>query len=242
LRALFLLLLLANLLFLAWTRWVAPTGSPTPSSASAVESPLRPIRLRQEVQAAGTAPMGTTPAATDAGIAAASCVSVGPYADQAQADAAAAALQRMGFAARLRTATDEVRVGAWVRVIDLATPADASNAQVALQAAGLAGATVVPDDVSLNVVSVGVYADPQRAAEVADSVTRAGFKPQLSDRLRTMDVFWLDVDRQANGGIPELGDAGPVADSGLPLELRVCPSSPVSVPAPTGPGTAAPTG
>ena len=225
LRVLFLLLLLANLLFLAWTRWVAPTGNPASTVSNGSAAPLRPIRLRQEAQATGSTTPGAADARTGGELAAASCVSVGPFVEQAQADGAAAALQRMGFMSRLRSATDEVRAGYWVRVIDLPTPADAAEVLSSLQAAGFTDATMVPDVGAVNVVSVGVFTDPQRATEVADAVSRAGFRPQLSDRLRTMDVFWLDVDRQANGGIPELDDVGPPADGQLPLELRVCPSS-----------------
>jgi hypothetical protein len=157
-------------------------------------------------------------------------VSLGPFQEQAQVDAASSALQRLGFSARLRSATDEVRVGYWVRVPDLATAADATNALATLQAAGLAEAYVITDEGPGNTVSIGVFSDPTRAAQVADTVTRAGFTPQTSDRLRTMDVFWLDVDRQANGGIPELEDVGPTPAGGLPLELRVCPSAPVETP------------
>ncbi|HET9693954.1 MAG TPA: SPOR domain-containing protein, partial [Steroidobacteraceae bacterium] len=171
-------------------------------------------------------------AARDDAVAAASCVSVGPFLEPAQADAAAASLQRLGFTARLRSATDEVRVGYWVRVADLATPADATNALAALQGAGLADAYVITDEGPGNVVSIGVYADPGRAAEVAATAARTGFRAQTSDRMRTLDVFWLDVDRQANGGIPELQDVGDPPEGGLPLELRVCPSTPVEVLAP----------
>ena len=54
---------------------------------------------------------------------------------------------------------------------------------------------------------------------------KAGFKPETSDRLRTMDVFWLDIDRQANGSLPTLDavESNPAPD--LPLEMRACPSS-----------------
>jgi hypothetical protein len=115
-------------------------------------------------------------------------------------------------------------------VPDFATPADANNALATLQAAGLTDAYVITDEGPGTVVSIGVFADPRRAADVAGAVTRAGFTPQTSDRLRTLDVFWLDVDRQANGGIPEVEDAGPPPEGGLPLELRVCPSVPVEAP------------
>ena len=58
-------------------------------------------------------------------------------------------------------------------------------------------------------------------------MARAGFTPQTTERMRTLDVFWLDVDRRANGDIPELEDGCAPAEGALPLELRVCPSVPV---------------
>jgi hypothetical protein len=226
-RVLFLLLLLANLLFLAWTRWVVPPPAGASRATRQASTPLRPIRLQHEADAVGGVAGGSGVGADGANLAAASCVSVGPFLEQAQADAASSSLQRLGFTARMRAATDEVRVGHWVRVPDLATPADATNTLAALQAAGLNDAYVITDEGPGNVVSVGVFADPRRAAEVAETVARAGFTPQTTERMRTLDVFWLDVDRRANGGIPELQDVGAPADGALPLELRVCPSVPV---------------
>jgi hypothetical protein len=226
-RVPFLLLLLANLLFLAWTRWVAPPAPGASQPTLQASTPLRPIRLQQEAAGGTAGPGGRGVGAQYDDVAAASCVSVGPFLEQSQADVASSSLQRLGFTARLRSATDEVRVGHWVRVPDLATAADATNALAALQAAGLTDAYVITDEAPGNVVSIGVFADPRRAAEVARTVASAGFTPQTTDRVRALDVFWLDVDRQANGGIPELDDVGPPPEGGLPLELRVCPSAPV---------------
>jgi hypothetical protein len=227
-RALFLLLLLANLLFLAWSRWIVPPGPVTRDLATTGSAvPLRPIKLKEEAQGAiSGVGVQALAAATDA-IAAASCVSVGPFSDEAQASTAAAALGRLGFTSRLRAAQDEVRVGYWVRVPNLATPADAANALASLQAAGLTDAYLIGEEAPGNVVSIGVFASEAKATVVADAVVAAGFVPETSDRRRTLDVFWLDVDRQANGGIPEPGDVASAVEGGLPLELRACPSTPV---------------
>ena len=103
-RVLFLVLLLANLLFLAWTRWVATPEPGVGIVAEQPSTPLRPIRLQQEAAGAtGDTTFGGDAARDDA-VAAASCVSVGPFLEPAHADAAAASLQRLGFAARLRSA------------------------------------------------------------------------------------------------------------------------------------------
>jgi hypothetical protein len=229
LRVLFLLLLLANLLFLAWIRWVEPgevTARPVPS---AVAGKLQPIRLQREPAAADTAAGQGAGATPDAAIAAAACVSIGPFANLGQAETASAALQKLGFSAHTpRAATDEVRVGSWVRVSNLATPEDAANALASLRAAGLTDAYVIAEGEPGNAVSVGVFADPAKATEVAKTVITAGFTPQVSDRMRTLDVFWIDVDRQANGSLPAI-DALPGAQNGdLPLEMRACPAAPTA--------------
>lgn len=223
-RVLFLLLLLANLLFLAWTRWVVPPA-PAVLEAPASNRALQPIRLRSEASAApdatgAAAAMDSTPS-----LLAASCVSVGPFIDPAHADAASAQLGRLGFTSRRRVSQDEVRVGYWVRVPNLATPDDANNALAMLQAAGLGDAYIVTEGEPGNTVSIGVYADPRRAAEVAATAEKAGFATETSDRLRTLEVLWLDIDRQANGGLPALESLGAPPEGGLPYDMRACPAA-----------------
>jgi SPOR domain len=222
LRALFLLLLLANVLFLAWTRWVVPSPSAPAARAAAASQALHPIRLQSEPAPAATAE-STAPAAQS--LLSASCVSVGPFIDPAHAAAATAQLERLGFSSRRRVAQDEVRVGYWVRVPGLATPADATNALATLQAAGLGEAYVIDGEETGTTLSIGVYANAAKAAEVARSVREAGFTPETSDRLRTLEVLWLDVDRQANGGLPAMEDLGEPPAGALPYDMRACPAA-----------------
>jgi hypothetical protein len=69
---------------------------------------------------------------------------------------------------RLREARETVRVGDWVRIEELATPEDAANALAQLQAAGATDAAVLgADEGAGNVVSLGVFTEPRRAAEAA---------------------------------------------------------------------------
>ena len=222
-RALFLVLLLANLLFLAWTQWVVPPSpSPRAMTESSGSSAPQTIRLaRESPPPRAAAPAGTT--LED--LSAAPCVSVGPFSTEPQAVLASASLERLGFTSRSRTSNDEVRVGTWVRVPDLATAEDATNAVRALNGAGFPDVFIVSDGEPVNTVSVGVYSDPRKAQEVAQKVTQAGLTPQLSDRRRTLDVYWLDIDRQANGSLPPIDVLGPVGEGALPLEMRACPPS-----------------
>ncbi|MBK6349568.1 MAG: SPOR domain-containing protein [Proteobacteria bacterium] len=106
---------------------------------------------------------------------AAACVSVGPFIDPAHAAAANAQLERLGFTSRRRVSQDEVRVGYWVRVPNLATPADATNALVALRAAGLGDAYVVAEGEPTIWFRSGCSPTRRRAAEVSALVPKAGF-------------------------------------------------------------------
>ena len=221
-RALFLLLLLVNVLFLAWTRWVDVSPSQAPSFSAGTQPGATPIRLRQEVAADASAARDTP--ASDA-LLAATCVSVGPFVAAEAAAAAAARLGQLGFVTRQRASIDEVRVGLWVRVPGLPTPDDAVNALGALQQAGFTDAYIVSDGSPGNTVSLGVFSDRGKAGQVAETVRKTGFTPETSDRLRTMDVFWLDIDRQENGSLPPLEaiEAGP-ADS-PPITTKACPNT-----------------
>lgn len=221
-RPLFLLLLLANLLFAAWVHWVAPapaaSGHATPSAAEAAS-----IKLLSEVPAAdvqSTKDAGQ-PALDDASLA---CVSVGPYLSRPDAEQAAARLGSLGFTARLRDASDEVRVGQWVRLEGLATMEDAENARSALQAAGLADAYVINEEGAGPVVSLGVHTDQARAEATVAVARLAGFEASTIDRLGTETVTWLEVDRQSNGGLPAIEDFEYAVD-GRPStpEFRPCP-------------------
>ena len=219
-RALFLFLLLANVLFLAWVQWIAPPptlgGQATPSSGDASA-----IRLLRESPLARELASGPT---ADRGV---SCVSAGPYLDRPQAERAAARLERLGFTSRLRESRDEIWIGLWVRIEDLATPEDAANALAAIKAAGITDAYVLTGESPGTVVSLGVFESRERVEQVSEIARRAGFTPQAVDRFRAADVVWLDIDRQANAGLPGLEVLQGGATSSR-LELRACPEASVT--------------
>lgn len=237
-RALFLLLLLANLLFVAWSFWVADPPS-VAGVATTVATGPGSIRLLRELPGPAQAADAGLAALADSDLA---CVSVGPYLEREEAERAAARLGELGYAVRLREGRDEVRVGQWVRIEGLATPEDAANAQAALQAAGLTEAYVVTDEQDGTVVSLGVHSDAARADATVAAARSAGFEPRVVDALRTADVAWLDVDRQASGGLPAPEQLQPPAPGRMvQLLLRPCPEGePAGTPAVGAPADAMP--
>ena len=234
-RALFLVLLLANILFFAWTRWIAPVpdsgGRATPSSQDS-----HAIRLLRESRAAveGSSAIPGADAAAGPGEAA-TCVTGGPYLDRAAAEQAAARLEGLGFTSRLRPSRGNVSAGQWVRIENFATPADAQNALATLRAAGIADAYLLTGEARGSVVSLGVFTDAGRSARAIAIARRAGFKPKAENYYRTEDVFWLDADRDANAGLPGPEVFRGPDGQGPNIELRACPAADSVTPAAPAP-------
>jgi hypothetical protein len=221
-RVPFLILLLANILFLAWSLWVANPAA----SVGPVAPPAKPEGLRLASEPVAASKPGTGDASRLAVSSGASCVSLGPFLDAATLSAASARLERLGYRARTRTATEDVPMGQWVSVTGLATPEDAAHALTALRSVGIADAYVVTDSSPATTISVGVFNLPGRAEEVAEIVRQAGLEPRVTVRSRPAEVTWLDVDRRANAGLPDVSDLRDTgSDSSSPaLEMRACPS------------------
>ena len=224
-RALFLLLLLANLLFAAWAHWVAPSRAPAAGRPTPSATDTSAIRLLREAPVQQDAASDGATASLDLSDAAVACVSAGPYVQRPQAEQAEARLGRLGFAVRLRESRETVRTGYWVRVENLATPEDAANALAQLRAAGIADAYVLPDEAPGTVISLGLLTEMARADQLSAIARKAGFEPNTVERTREADVFWLDIDRQASAGLPSLEQlAGEGPAQVQAIELRRCPS------------------
>ena len=240
-RVLFLLLLLANLLFFSWARWVAP---PSAVAGHAVPSAREPgqIRLIRELPA-DTRSAASSEDTRQEIASGPACVSIGPFAERLEAELAGARLTELGFAWTLREATDSLRVGQWLRVAVQATASDAANPVAALQDQVIVDTVVMNDADGDLVVSLGVFAEPERAAEAASKARSAGFRPIATDRYADARVHWLDVDREANAGLPSLDDLAVGGPPEPALQMRACPAGdePQSIvddgtPAPPGDG------
>lgn len=224
-RAFFLLLLLANLLFLAWVNWVAPERAPEGKPTPAATEP-ETVRMTSEVPLATELPVGPPPESPKEG---AGCVSGGPFVQRPQADAAAERLKGLGFSSRLRTDSENIVVGEWVYIGSMASAEDANITLSTLQGAGLPGAEVVKDPELGTIVSVGVFSESAKTAAASQVVRSVGFEPKVKERRRPTPVFWIDIDRQANGSLPAvemLIAPGAAPPPGPRLEFRACPANP----------------
>jgi SPOR domain len=246
-RAVALLLILANLGFLGWSQLV-DTRSPRAELAARVgatsasrlvlstEATDRAV-ARHASPAVDPAAVAATqgdaslpPAELTAGtspIAAApddlQCVSVGAFRDLAEAVQASAALQTAGYPSRQRVDQGDVWLGYWVSVQNLASREAAEKALADLAQQGISDAYILPGSDPANTLSLGVFNDAARAQRRVEEIKGLGFDAQLADRKRAGSVYWLDVDLPAPGALLDAAVLQTQPGKIVRLEFRSCP-------------------
>lgn len=217
-RALALLLILANLGFLGWSQLVDVRRSRNTASAPVGIASAPRLVLSTEARAVPPAAVTTVetpvPVAQDPSIAAAapaassvvvadevSCVSVGPFRDLAEAVQASAALQTAGHFSRQRVDQGDVWLGYWVSVQNLASREEAEAALAELGRRGISDAYILPGSGPANVLSLGVFNDAARAQRRVEEISALGFDAVLADRRRAGSVYWVEVDLTSPGAM-----------------------------------------
>ena len=201
-RNVFLTLVLANLLMLAWQFWV----DPAPSGTAVLGGPDGLVGLSKGADPDSTgAPLqpGTTEAA-DAARLAPACGWV-PWPTAAAAQQAWSSWQPGGSTpSRLRG----IPRSGWAtgsRSAGFASVPDAETARQRLMAGGLADAYLMQDGAQ-PMISLGVFRDRGRADRVAGAARSLGFEVVMRDRYRPTVEQWLLI-RPRPG--PDAGTRGP---------------------------------
>jgi cell division septation protein DedD len=261
-RAVFLTLLVANLLFLAWARWID-----TPSDAGAQDAFSRLPRLQLVTES----PPGTKPtsanltrvaaekvafhapeasagavAAVGAGATAeapTTCTSVGPFNDIARAARAAGLLTQRGFHLQQRAEEGDTIEGYWVFVGDLQSDDEVTQVVERLEKSGFADAHVMRNFSTNRRISVGMFSTRERAEKRAAAVRNLGLQPEIGERRFPGTVYWVDVALERGPGFKQLPPEYSFADIGhakvaiqpCPAEVRpVEPGTPAVVPGDDG--------
>ena len=197
-RAVFLTLLVANLLFLAWARWID-----TPSEAGAQDTLSRLPRLQLVSESApGTRPTSanlTPPAAEKVALRApeaeapTTCTSVGPFNDIARAARAAGLLAQRGFHLQQRAEEGETIEGYWVFVGGLQSDDEVTEVVGRLEKSGFSDAHVMKNFSTNRRISVGMFSTRERAEKRAAAVKAMGLEPEVGERKFPGTVYWVDV-------------------------------------------------
>jgi hypothetical protein len=233
-RAVFSLLLFANLAFLAWAEWI---DVPQPAPANEAYTKLPRLKLvgevpsRQESRPAARKTALQPPAPTSR------CVSIGPFEDEPAVTLGASLLQQKGLNPRQRTVQGEISKGFWVYIGDLQSDRDVARVLRTLEQSHVLDAQLMPDTGAVRQVSVGLFSDRDRAERRAQSLRKLDLDPQVAERKLPGTVFWIDVDVPSSTSAPTPETFASTGTSAH-LETMSCPDSgPPSDPQPTEPGT-----
>jgi hypothetical protein len=207
-RKLLLLLVLANVLVLAWQRWIVP--------------PQAPDALRLQARRAPELILMNPESGPGSGPAERNCVRLGSFASAETAEQGAQRLAGQGIVATVEAEPVENWLGHWVQVPGLADRGAASRASEDLAAAGLGDAYVVRTEDGFK-VSLGVFKERARADRVAQIARGAGYPVQTTDRTRDGEEYWLLVLPTVDAG-PDLAELVPAGDRILRSESVPCPA------------------
>lgn len=239
-RAVFFLLLFANLAFLAWAEWI---DAPQPAPTNEAYAKLPRLKLVNELPAAETRPSSGSGRKTALQIApvAARCLSIGPFDDQDGATRGATHLREKGLTPRQRVAKGEISKGFWVYIGGLKTDADVAKVLLTLEQSHVEDAHVMPDSGDAHRVSVGLFSDRDRADRRAESVQKLGLQPEVAERKLPGTLFWMDVDLPPGAVAPASQDLVAGGD-GSHIEVTPCPggAAPQAAPVPPAPDTTIP--
>jgi hypothetical protein len=218
-RTLFLVLLFLNVLFFAYVRFVGRSGEVLVPVDQGAAVP----RLALIGEATSTAPR---------------CQSLGPFAEQAAAERAAAWLGASQHVSRLRSAEVTGPTDYWV-AIRAPSVGDATNIARRLRAAGVNDLKIMPPDAGATeaTVSLGIYSDRERAERRIAELGRYAVNAAIVQQTHAVASWWLDLDLRPGEAAPDPAAVGKAAGDITGLAVAACPTSasaqaPVPAPAP----------
>lgn len=197
-RNIILSLVFANLLMLAWGRWIAPGDASDPLSfggrAEAALDPKLVLYTPAKAQApAAPAEPVEQPVTVQPIADVMQCERIGPFDNPEPAMSIAQQLGQRGLTVEIGSETGDIWVGHWVQIEDLGTPPAARQAVEQLVKAGLNDAYIVRTDPTVD-ISLGVFRGEVGAKRVERIAREAGMKPSRTDRFRTGTQHWVNVE------------------------------------------------
>ena len=222
-----MLLVLANVLYYMWGRFVEETEE---SGVVVVqESDLGPAlsvskSTVAEAAASVGAVLGSGKPSDLAAVVGRSCVSLGPFKSNAEANGALAEYESEGMRASVRTTQGQVFVGHWVQIRNI-PDREAGNAILEqLRMGGLGDAYLVPTDEEGLKISLGLFGEMSRAERVELQAKSLDLAADITPRMRDTTVFFVDV------GLPPGKGAGAMMEkygeeNVLLRDLATCPRS-----------------
>jgi len=226
-RNLLLLLLLANILYFMWGRFVeeSPETGVAVVEVSSLGPPLQ-ITQSNVAQAATSvgAVLGSGKPSDLAAVVGRSCVTIGPFKSNVEADGAVANYESEGMRAGVRSTQGQVFVGHWVQIRNIPNRETGNEILAKLEAGGLGDAYLVPTEEDGLKISLGLFGDMSRAERIELQAKSLDLPADITPRMRDDTVFFVDI------GLPPGKGAGAIIErygeeKVLLRDKAVCPNS-----------------
>ncbi len=211
-RNLIFLLILANVLYFLWDRFVA---APEETGVAVVdESELGPplaIAKNKVAEAATSvgAVLGSGQPSDLAAVVGRSCVSIF-FKTNSEADSAIKALKREGMLTGLRSTQGQVFVGNWVQIRNIPDLKTGAGMIDKLQSGGISDAYLMDDEAGRYKISLGLFGDMGRAEKIELQAKSLGLPADITPRMRDATVYYVDVGlppgKGAGGIIEQFGE------------------------------------
>ncbi len=226
-KNLLMLLVLANVLYFMWGRFVE---EPEVTGVMVVdESELGPpltISKSTVAEAATSvgAVLGTGKPSDLAAVIGRSCVTLGPFRASADADAAFNEYEAEGMRVSTRTSEGQVFVGHWVQIRNISDRAAGNEILAKLRDGGLGDAYLVPTEEDGLKISLGLFGEKSRAERIELQAKSMDLPADITPRMRDATVFFVDIGlppgKGAGGMIEKYGE-----DNVLLRDKATCPRS-----------------
>ncbi len=202
-----LALLLANILYFFWGMFFG--DSEVPGVVVVEESELGPPlsgaqQPRAEVIESVGAVLGSGEPSDLVAIVGRSCVTIGPFRDNNDADAAETRYADEGMRVSQRSATGDIFIGHWVQIKNVASRDESNRMLAALQAGGLADAYEVETEDEGRKISLGLFGNLESAEKIELQAISLGFNADISPRVREGTIYFVDIGLPPGKGAGEI--------------------------------------
>ena len=194
-KNLLMLLIVANILYFAWTRYAT---EPDQSGVAVVdESQLGPplavsnSRVAQAATSVG-AVLGSGKPSDLAAVVGRSCVSIF-FKTNAEAVGAIAAFESEGMRASLRTTRGQIFVGNWVQIRNIANLKIGAGMIDRLKAGGITDAYLMDAEDGTYKISLGLFGEMSRAEKVELQAKSLDLPADIMPRTRDAAIFYVDI-------------------------------------------------
>jgi hypothetical protein len=208
-KNLLLLFLLANILYFVWGK--LQTNETEPGVAILNESELGPpldvtaSRDSETVASVGAVLGGGDQVSLEA-VVGRSCVTVGPFRVDADAESAVLEYSNEGMRALLRKTRGQIFVGHWVWIRNIADDATARDIMGRLNDGGLGDAYIDRTDPEGLKISLGLFGDVSGAEKIELQAQSLGLNAEVIPSTSERDVYYVDI------GLPPGRGAGAIIE------------------------------